>query len=103
MEYNDMQGHYDYVIVGSGFSGSVSALRLAEKGYSVLVIEMGKWHSAADFPTTNWNLKRWLWVPPLRWYGIMKLTFFRHIRTSLLGSGQARTPAVSPVPSKTEG
>ena len=81
-----MQGHYDYVIVGSGFGGSVSALRLAEKGYSVLVIEMGKWHSAVDFPTTNWNLKRWLWVPPLRWYGIMKLTFFRHI-TILSGTG----------------
>nr|WP_315173448.1 GMC oxidoreductase [uncultured Flavobacterium sp.] len=71
---------YDYVIIGSGFGGSVSALRLAEKGYKVVVIEKGKWFSKAeDFPKTNWNLKKWLWLPKLGWNGILKLTFYRHV------------------------
>ena len=70
---------YDYVIIGSGFGGSVSALRLSEKGYSVLVLEKGKWFTQNDFPKTNWNLKRWLWVPFLRFFGFFKITFYRHI------------------------
>ncbi len=70
---------YDYVIIGSGFGGSVSALRLAEKGYSVLVIEKGKRWEACDFPKTNWNLSKWLWLPALKLFGIQKITFFRHI------------------------
>ncbi len=49
---------YDYVIIGSGFGGSVSALRLSEKGYKVLVIEKGKWFKSEDFPKTNWELKK---------------------------------------------
>ena len=71
--------HYDYIIIGSGFGGSVSALRLAEKGYSVLVMEKGKWYKDKEFPKTNWNLKRWMWLPGLKLFGILKLTFFRHI------------------------
>ena len=74
-----VQTDYDYIIIGSGFGGSVSALRLAQKGYKVLVIEKGKWYTNKDFPKTNWNLKRWLWLPSLRLYGIMKMTFFNHI------------------------
>lgn len=70
---------YDYIIIGSGFGGSVSALRLAEKGYKVLVIEKGKWYRANDFARTNWQLRKWLWVPALRWFGIMKITIFRHV------------------------
>lgn len=70
---------YDYVIVGSGFGGSVSALRLAEKGYSVLVIEKGKRLTEKDFPKTNWNLRRWMWMPKLGMTGLFKLTFFRHV------------------------
>lgn len=70
---------FDYVIIGSGFGGSVSALRLSEKGYKVLVIEKGKWFKADDFPKTNWNLKRWLWLPSLRFFGIMRISIFRHI------------------------
>lgn len=71
---------YDYVIVGSGFGGSVAALRLSEKGYKVLVIEKGKWfQNAADFPTTNWNLRKWMWLPKLGLTGFFKLNFFRHV------------------------
>ncbi len=77
---------YDYIIIGSGFGGSVSALRLAEKGYKVLILEKGKALKATDFPETNWNLKCWMWLPLLRFYGFFKLTFFRHI-TILSGVG----------------
>lgn len=70
---------YDYVIIGSGFGGSVAALRLAEKGYKVLVIEKGKWFESEDFPKTNMNLKKWLWLPLARFFGIFKLTFFQHV------------------------
>lgn len=70
---------YDYIIIGSGFGGSVSALRLSEKGYKVLVIEKGKWYHAKDFAKTNWDIKRWLWIPFLRCFGIMKMSFFKHI------------------------
>ncbi|QJP35628.1 GMC family oxidoreductase [Nonlabens sp. Ci31] len=70
---------YDYIIIGSGFGGSVSALRLSQKGYKVLVIEKGKWYQAKDFPKTNWNFRKWLWVPYLRFFGIMKLSVFKHI------------------------
>lgn len=77
---------YDFVIVGSGFGGSAAALRLAEKGYRVLVLEKGLWKTAADFPRTNWNLKKWLWLPALRFSGFFKLTFFRNV-TALTGVG----------------
>lgn len=74
-----MQQNYDYIVIGSGFGGSVSALRLAEKGYSVLVLEKGSWKKPGDFAETNWNLKRWLWLPFIGFRGIFKLTFFRHL------------------------
>jgi cholesterol oxidase len=70
---------YDYVIIGSGFGGSVSALRLAEKGYKVLVIEKGKHFSEKDFPKNNWKLRKWLWLPAFRFFGFFKMTFFRHV------------------------
>lgn len=76
---NVLNSHYDYVVIGSGFGGSVSALRLSEKGYSVLVIEQGKRFRAEDFPKTNWNLRKWLWLPALRWFGIQRISFFRHV------------------------
>ena len=77
---------YDYIIVGSGFGGSVSALRLSKKGYKVAVIEKGKWFKAEDFPKTNWNFKKWLWLPSIRFFGIMKLTIFKHVAV-LSGTG----------------
>ena len=51
-------GHYDWIVIGSGFGGSVSALRLSEKGYRVLVIEKGRRWNKEDFPETNWNVPR---------------------------------------------
>lgn len=77
---------YDFIIVGSGFGGSVSALRLSEKGYKVLVVEKGKWFHANDFPKTNWNFRKWLWIPFLRFFGIMKISIFRHVAV-LSGTG----------------
>jgi len=74
-----MNQKFDYVIIGSGFGGSVSAMRLAEKGYSVLVIEKGKRWRANDFPTTNWNIRKYLWLPVLKCFGFQKLTFFKEV------------------------
>ncbi len=75
----ELKYDYDYVIIGSGFGGSVSALRLSEKGYKVLVIEKGKWYGADDFPKSNWDLRKWLWIPMLHFFGFFKITFYRHI------------------------
>lgn len=77
---------WDFVIVGSGFGGSVSALRLAEKGYKVLVLEKGRRWAPSDFPKTNWDVKRWMWRPEVGWRGIFKMTFLRHV-TVLSGVG----------------
>ncbi len=70
---------FDYLIIGSGFGGSVSALRLAEKGYSVGVLERGKRWRAEDFPRTNWNLRKFLWAPLLRCFGIQAITMLRDV------------------------
>ncbi len=95
---------YDYVIIGSGFGGSVSALRLSEKGYKVLVIEKGKWYRAKDFAKTNWNFKKWLWMPALRFHGIMKLSIFRHVAVisgTGVGGGSLVYANTLPVPKTT--
>lgn len=77
---------YDYVVIGSGFGGSVSALRLVERGYDVLMLEKGSELRADDFPKTNWNLRRWLWLPELGFRGLFQMRFFRHV-TVLAGAG----------------
>lgn len=78
--------HYDWVIVGSGFGGSVSALRLAEKGYRVLVLEKGRRFSRDDFARSNWDLRRWMWRPEVGLRGIFQMSFLEHV-TVLHGVG----------------
>ena len=70
---------YDYIVIGSGFGGSVSALRLAEKGYKVAVLEKGRRYRTEDFPPTNWNLLKFLWMPKLGLYGIQMLILLKHV------------------------
>ncbi|NUP09077.1 MAG: GMC family oxidoreductase [Polyangiaceae bacterium] len=78
--------HFDVVVIGSGFGGSVSALRLVEKGYRVLVLEKGKRYAPSDFPKTNWDLRRWMWRPELGLTGIFQMSFLEHV-TVLHGVG----------------
>lgn len=70
---------YDFAVVGSGFGGSVSALRLSEKGYRVGVIEMGRRFAAADFAKTSWDLRRFLWKPRIGCYGILQMTLLKDV------------------------
>nr|WP_217910082.1 GMC family oxidoreductase [Pseudenhygromyxa sp. WMMC2535] len=74
------------MVIGSGFGGSVSALRLVEKGYDVLMLEKGRELKAQDFPKTNWNLRKWLWMPRLGFRGLFVMRFFKHV-TVLAGAG----------------
>lgn len=94
---------YDYVIIGSGFGGSVSALRLSEKGYKVLVIEKGKWWKPTDFPKNNWQLKKWLWEPRLGLKGFFKMTFLNHVTVLSgvgVGGGSLTYANTLPIPKK---
>ncbi|MGI8727155.1 MAG: GMC oxidoreductase [Solirubrobacterales bacterium] len=77
---------YDWAIVGSGFGGSVSALRLAERGYRVAVIEQGKRYADSDFASDSRELGKVWWAPAIGMRGIMKLTPFRHV-TVISGVG----------------
>jgi choline dehydrogenase-like flavoprotein len=64
---------YDVIVIGSGFGGSVSALRLTEKGYRVAVLESGKRFASDDYPKSNWNLRKFLYMPRLGMKGIQRL------------------------------
>ncbi|HEY8372271.1 MAG TPA: GMC family oxidoreductase [Pseudonocardiaceae bacterium] len=77
---------YDVVVVGSGFGGSVAALRLTEKGYRVAVIEAGRRFADHEFPKTSWDLRRFLWAPKLGCYGIQRIHLLRNVLI-LAGSG----------------
>ncbi len=79
-------GAYDYVVVGSGFGGAVSAMRLAEKGYSVLVIEQGRRFRDQDFPKSNLRFWKYLWMPALRCFGILQVSLLRGVMV-LHGTG----------------
>jgi cholesterol oxidase len=81
-----MKPDYDVVIIGSGFGGSTTALRLTEKGYRVGVLEAGRRFSDEDFAKSSWNLRRFLWAPKLGCYGIQRIHLLRNVMI-LAGAG----------------
>ncbi len=94
--------HWDWVIIGSGFGGSVSALRLVEKGYKVLTIEKGRRFGPDDFPKTNWELGRWLWKPEVGMKGLFGMTFLEHVTVMHgvgVGGGSLVYANTLPIPS----
>jgi cholesterol oxidase len=70
---------YDWLVIGSGFGGSVAALRLAEKGYRVGVLECGRRFADDDFAESAWNMRRYFWMPKLGLRGIFRMTVFKDI------------------------
>ncbi|GAB3495613.1 GMC oxidoreductase [Nocardiopsis coralliicola] len=76
----------DVVVIGSGFGGAVSALRLTEKGYRVAVLEAGQRHTPETLPATSWDLKQFLWAPQLGCYGIQRIHVLRDVMI-LAGAG----------------
>src|ERR1043165_4877750 len=78
---------FDFVVVGSGFGGSVSALRLAEKGYSVAVLECGSRFEDDDFAaSTLREPRRYFWLPKLGMRGVLRISFFKDVLV-VSGSG----------------
>ncbi len=76
----------DVVVVGSGFGGSVTALRLAEKGYRVLVLEAGRRFEDDDFAKTSWDVRKFLWAPRLGCYGVQRIHRLKDVMI-LAGAG----------------
>lgn len=81
-----MSHDYDVLIVGSGFGGSVAAMRLTEKGYRVGVLEAGKRWNADTLPKTNWDSRRFFWFPRLGMRGIQRISLLKHVMI-LSGAG----------------
>src|ERR1700749_877424 len=81
-----MKPDYDVLIIGSGFGGSVSALRLTEKGYRVGVLEAGRRYADEEFAKTSWDLRKFLWAPKLGCYGIQRIHLLRNVMI-LAGAG----------------
>ncbi len=79
MANQEPQFDFDFIVIGSGFGGSVSAHRLTQKGYRVAVMEMGRRWSPDDLPRTSWSLHRWFWRPKLGLRGFFNMRFFRHV------------------------
>ncbi|MCL4401944.1 MAG: GMC family oxidoreductase [Acidobacteria bacterium] len=70
---------FDFIVIGSGFGGSVAAHRLTEKGYRVAVMEMGRRWTPENLPRTNWPFWRWIWRPRLALRGFFNIKLFRHV------------------------
>ncbi len=81
-----MAPDYDVLIIGSGFGGSVTALRLTEKGYRVGVLEAGRRYADHEFAKTSWELRKFLWAPRLGCYGIQRIHLLRNVMI-LAGAG----------------
>ena len=81
-----MEPDFDVLIIGSGFGGSVSALRLTEKGYKVGVLEAGRRFADHEFAKTSWRLREFLWAPRLGCYGIQRIHLLRNVMI-LAGAG----------------
>jgi len=81
-----MSFDHDVVIVGTGFGGSVAALRLAEKGYRVHMYEAGRRFEDSDFAKTNWDIKKYLWAPAFGCYGVQRIHRLPHVMI-LAGAG----------------
>jgi cholesterol oxidase len=79
MEESARQFDFDWLVIGSGFGGSVSALRLAEKGYRVGVLECGRRFRDEDFARSTWSLRRYFWAPRVGMRGILRLSTFKDI------------------------
>ncbi|MCT2263639.1 GMC family oxidoreductase [Dietzia cinnamea] len=76
----------DVLVIGSGFGGSVTALRLTEKGYRVTVVEAGRRFEDADLPKTSWRLHKYVWAPKLKLFGIQRVHMMRDVMI-LAGAG----------------
>jgi cholesterol oxidase len=83
---NSSAADYDVIVVGSGFGGSVAALRLTEKGYRVAVLEAGRRFADDEFAKTSWDLKRYLWAPALGCFGIQRIHLLNDVMV-LAGAG----------------
>ena len=70
---------FDFIVIGSGFGGSVTAHRLVEKGYRVAVMEMGRRWTPENLPKTSWSFHRWFWRPGIAMRGFFNMRFFRHV------------------------
>ncbi|MEU9441900.1 GMC family oxidoreductase [Streptomyces sp. NPDC048304] len=87
VQTRDEDGYdYDVIVVGSGFGGSVSALRLTEKGYRVGVLEAGRRFTRDSLPKNSWDLKNYLWAPKLGMFGIQRIHLLGNVMV-LAGAG----------------
>ena len=105
----DSRVHYDFdwLVIGSGFGGSVSALRLAQKGHRVGVLECGRRFSDDELPKSTWDMRRYWYAPRLGMHGIFRLTIFRDVaiasgsRAWAAGRSATRTRSTARPPAST--